>query len=91
MNEDIVDNNDAVNDEDANDDLDDINAVGPILCLISSDAEIDDAVVSVVNNDVMNEANGNQDKQVNRATSTDDDCCNKSSHSVTGETLRPRR
>ena len=54
MNEDIVDNNDVVNDEDANDDLDDINAVGPILCLISSDAEFDDAVVFVVNNDVMN-------------------------------------
>ena len=54
MNEDIVDNNDVVNDEDANDDLDDINAVGPILCLISSDAEFDDAVVLVINNDVMN-------------------------------------
>ena len=47
--------------------------MGPILCLISSDAEIDDAVVSVVNNDVMNEAKGNQDKQVNQATSTADD------------------
>ena len=55
MNEDIVDNNDVVNDEDANDDLDDINAVGPILCLISSDAEFDDAVILVVNNDIMNE------------------------------------
>ena len=56
INEDIVDNNDVENNEDTDDNLDDINAVGPILCLISSDAEIDDAVVPVVNNDVMNEA-----------------------------------
>ena len=76
----------------ANDDnLEDIDAVEPILHLISSDAEINDAVVPVVpvvNNDVMNEVDGNQDKQVNRATSTDDDCCNKRSRSVTGGTLR---
>ena len=91
VNEDIVENDDVVNYEDTNDNLDDINAVGSILCLISSDAEIDDAVVSIVSNDVMNEAKGNQDEQVNQATSTDDDCCNKRSHSVTGETLRPRR
>ena len=53
VNEDIVENNDVVNYEDTNDNLDDINAVESILCLISSDAEFDDAVVFVVNNDVM--------------------------------------
>ena len=53
VNEDIVANDNVVNYEDTNDNLDDINAVGSILCLISSDAEFDDAVVFVVNNDVM--------------------------------------
>ena len=59
----MVGHNDIENnvDIDANDDgnFGDVNAVGPILCLISSDAEIDDTVVFVVNNDVMNEAKGN--------------------------------
>ena len=70
------------NNENTDDDLNDINAVDRYCALISSDAEIDNAVIVVVNSDVMNNRDEIEAVETHQVTSAAVNYHDASSHNV---------